>query len=80
MLPLRREDISYTYDANNNRKQMTIGNKTTAYQYNKNDELLRTVAEALRSASIVVGRANVDAQHGPRFAVASGLVHLYARS
>ena len=37
-----REDISYTYDANNNRKQMTIGNKTTAYQYNKNDELLRT--------------------------------------
>ena len=43
------------------------------------DELLRTVAEALRSASIVVGRANVDAQHGPRFAVASGLVHLYAR-
>lgn len=42
MLPLRREDISYTYDANNNRKQMTIGNKTTAYQYNKNDELLRT--------------------------------------
>ena len=37
-----REDISYTYDANNNRKQMTIGNKTTAYQYNKNDELIRT--------------------------------------
>ena len=37
-----REDISYTYDANNNRKQMTIGNKTTVYQYNKNDELLRT--------------------------------------
>ena len=37
-----REDISYTYDANNNRKQMAIGNKTTAYQYNKNDELLRT--------------------------------------
>ena len=37
-----REDISYTYDANNNRKQMIIGNKTTAYQYNKNDELLRT--------------------------------------
>ena len=37
-----KEDISYTYDANNNRKQMTIGNKTTAYQYNKNDELLRT--------------------------------------
>lgn len=37
-----REDISYTYDANNNRKQMTIGNKTTAYRYNKNDELLRT--------------------------------------
>ena len=37
-----REDISCIYDANNNRKQMTIGNKTTAYQYNKNDELLRT--------------------------------------
>ena len=37
-----KEDISYTYDANNNRKQMTIGNKTTAYRYNKNDELLRT--------------------------------------
>ena len=37
-----REDISYTYDANNNRKQMAIGNKPPAYQYNKNDELLRT--------------------------------------
>lgn len=42
------------------------------------DELLRTVAEALRSASVVVGRANIDGLHGPRFAVASGLVHLYA--
>ena len=35
-------DISYTYDSNNNRKQMTVGNKVTAYKYNKNDELLRT--------------------------------------
>ena len=37
-----KKTAAYTYDANNNRKQMTIGNKTTAYQYNKNDELLRT--------------------------------------
>ncbi len=36
------EDISYTYDSNNNRKQIKIGNKITAYKYNKNDELLRT--------------------------------------
>ena len=36
------EDISYTYDNNNNRKEMTVGNKVTAYKYNKNDELLRT--------------------------------------
>lgn len=36
------EDIFYTYDGNNNRKEMTIGNKVTAYKYNKNDELLRT--------------------------------------
>jgi hypothetical protein len=42
------------------------------------DELLRTVAEALRATSVVVGRANIDGVHGPRFAVASGLVHLYA--
>jgi hypothetical protein len=42
------------------------------------DELLRTVAEALRAASIVVGRASIDGVHGPRYAVASGLVHLYA--
>jgi hypothetical protein len=42
------------------------------------DELLRTVAEALRPMSVVVGRANIDGLHGPRFAVASGLVHLYA--
>ena len=41
------------------------------------DELLRTVAESLRPASIVVGRASIDGRHGPRFAVASGLVHLY---
>jgi hypothetical protein len=42
------------------------------------DELLRTVGEALRPVPIVVGRANIDGVHGPRFAVASGLVHLYA--
>ncbi len=36
------KDISYTYDSNNNRKKMTVGNKVTAYKYNKNDELLRT--------------------------------------
>ena len=36
------EDISYTYDSNNNRKGMTVGNKLTAYKYNKNDELIRT--------------------------------------
>ncbi len=35
-------DISYTYDSNNNRKEMAVGNKVTAYKYNKNDELLRT--------------------------------------
>jgi hypothetical protein len=44
------------------------------------DELLRTVGEALRGTGVVVGRANVDGVHGPRFAVASGLVHLYAAS
>ncbi|MCW2685140.1 MAG: diol dehydratase reactivase [Mycobacterium sp.] len=42
------------------------------------DELLRTVSESLRSIPIAVGRANIDGVHGPRFAVASGLVHLYA--
>ncbi|MET0452927.1 MAG: diol dehydratase reactivase ATPase-like domain-containing protein [Mycobacterium sp.] len=42
------------------------------------DELLRTVAEALRAVPVVVGRANIDGLHGPRFAVASGLIHLYA--
>lgn len=36
------EDISYIYDNNNNRREMTVGNKLTAYTYNKNDELLRT--------------------------------------
>lgn len=36
------EDITYSYDSNNNRKEMTVGNKVTAYRYNKNDELLRT--------------------------------------
>lgn len=42
------------------------------------DELLRTVGESLRSVPVVVGRANIDGIHGPRFAVASGLVHLSA--
>jgi hypothetical protein len=42
------------------------------------DELLRAVAEALRSVPIAVGRADVDGVHGPRYAVASGLVHLFA--
>jgi len=42
------------------------------------DELLRTVGEALRPTSVVVGRASIDGVHGPRFAVASGLIHLYA--
>ncbi len=36
------EDITYTYDSHNNRKQMTVGNKVTAYRYNRNDELIRT--------------------------------------
>ena len=44
------------------------------------DELLRTVAETLRAVPVVVGRANIDGVHGPRFAVASGLIHLYAAS
>jgi hypothetical protein len=42
------------------------------------DELLRTVAESVRTIPVAVGRAHVDGVHGPRFAVASGLVHLYA--
>lgn len=44
------------------------------------DELIRTVGEALRSSGsgTVVGRANIDGRHGPRYAVASGLVHLAA--
>lgn len=43
------------------------------------DELLRTVSESLRPSSVVVGRASIDGLHGPRFAVASGLIHLFAR-
>lgn len=43
------------------------------------DELLRTVSESLRRSSVVVGRASIDGLHGPRFAVASGLIHLYVR-
>ena len=42
------------------------------------DELLRTVGRIAAHDSGWVGRANVDGVHGPRFAVASGLVHLYA--
>lgn len=42
------------------------------------DELLRTVGESLRNVPVAVGRADVDGVHGPRYAVASGLVHLYA--
>lgn len=42
------------------------------------DELMRTVGEALRGVPIVVGRANIDGVHGPRFAVARGLLAMYA--
>ncbi len=41
------------------------------------DELIRTVGESLRG-EVVVGRADIDGVHGPRYAVASGLVHLFA--
>jgi cell division ATPase FtsA len=44
------------------------------------DELMRTVGEALRGVPIVVGRADIDGVHGPRFAVARGLVAMYARN
>lgn len=44
------------------------------------DELLRTVGESLRNVPVAVGRADVDGVHGPRYAVASGLVHLHAES
>lgn len=44
------------------------------------DELLRTVGESLRAIPVAVGRADIDGVHGPRFAVASGLVHLYAEA
>lgn len=43
------------------------------------DELMRTVGETLRGGRIVVGRANIDGVHGPRFAVARGLIAMYAR-
>ena len=42
------------------------------------DELMRSVSEALRTVPVVVGRANVLGMHGPRFAVACGLVEMYA--
>ncbi len=35
------EDIFYTYDSNNNRKEMKTASRTVSYQYNKNDELQR---------------------------------------
>ncbi|ORB30804.1 diol dehydratase reactivase ATPase-like domain-containing protein [Mycolicibacterium parafortuitum] len=43
------------------------------------DELMRTVGETLRGVPIVVGRADIDGVHGPRFAVARGLVAMYAQ-
>ncbi|MDG4668233.1 diol dehydratase reactivase ATPase-like domain-containing protein [Mycobacterium sp. 236(2023)] len=43
------------------------------------DELMRTVGEALRRVPVVVGRANIDGVHGPRFAVARGLLAMYAQ-
>lgn len=36
-----KEDISYTYDAHNNRKEMKTKSQTVSYKYNKNDELHR---------------------------------------
>ena len=36
-----QEDISYTYDANNNRTGKLQGDYETEYQYNKNNELMR---------------------------------------
>jgi hypothetical protein len=39
------------------------------------DELTRIVAEPLRTRGIVVGRADVAGVHGPRAAVALGLIH-----
>jgi hypothetical protein len=43
------------------------------------DELMRTVSEALRPLRVVVGRADIDGVHGPRFAVARGLVAMFAQ-
>jgi hypothetical protein len=43
------------------------------------DELMRTVGETLRGVPVVVGRANIDGVHGPRFAVARGLVAMFAQ-
>ncbi|MGE0777118.1 diol dehydratase reactivase ATPase-like domain-containing protein [Mycolicibacterium sp.] len=43
------------------------------------DELMRSVGEAVRHARIVVGRADIDGVHGPRFAVARGLVAMSAQ-
>lgn len=35
-------EINYTYDAHNNRKEMTTEDQIISYKYNKNGELLRT--------------------------------------
>lgn len=43
---------SYTYDSNNNRREMTSGNWATSYKYNKNDELLCT--DTLNTNTIVM--------------------------
>lgn len=42
------------------------------------DELVRSVSERLHKQGVVVGRANVAGRHGPRFAVAWGLVRFVA--
>ena len=42
------------------------------------DELVRTVSESLRADGVTVGRADVAARFGPRYAVAWGLVQIGA--
>lgn len=37
-----KEDITYVYDAHNNRKEMQTSGQIIAYRYNKNEELIRT--------------------------------------
>lgn len=36
------DEICYTYDAHNNRKEMVTKDQIVSYKYNKNDELVRT--------------------------------------